>query len=225
MFGIKGKLQQAMNLIACENPYNAVKLAAASAAVIVAKLPPIADAKALRAAEILMMMSIFGHYGVKVSEASVRAFALSAFAKEAGSTAAYALLGAADALIIANPPVGYAIKLGVATSVITAVGISVIKAMEGSIGAKVATEIMSTFGMTADLLQITDVIERIGASPLDARIAKAQEKTAYWQKAIDEYIEMPDAEGGFIGEALMRNFWAKRQAKLLMKKIRQDIGK
>ena len=55
MFGIKAKLQKAMTFVACENPYNAVKAAAASAAVIVAALPPIADTWALRVAEIIMV--------------------------------------------------------------------------------------------------------------------------------------------------------------------------
>ena len=218
MFGIKKKLQKAMSFIACENPYNAVKTAAGSAAVIVAALPPVADTWALRMAEVLMVMSIFGHYGVKADEATVKALLLSGFAQAIGRAAAYAALEAADAAILANPALGYAIKVGIATSLISAVGISVIKMMEGSESAKVVTEIMCEISLGADLIQATDALAGIGAPTLDAQIAKAEEKTAYWQKAIDHYLESPDSEGGFVGEALLKNFWENRRTNLLRKK-------
>ncbi len=218
MFGIKAKLQKAMTFVACENPYNAVKAAAASAAVIVAALPPVADTWALRAAEIIMVMSILGYYGVEADEATAKAIMMSGFAQALGRAAGLAALEAANAAIVANPPLGYAIKVGIATSMITIVGVSLVKAMEGSEGARTVTNIMYQVGVGADLIQVTDALAGVNAPSLDAQIAKAEEKAAYWQKAIDEYIEAPDSEGGFIGEALMKNFWENRRTNLLRKK-------
>ena len=101
---------------------------------------------------------------------------------------------------------------------ITIVGVSLVKTMEGSEGARTVTNIMYQIGVGADLIQVTEALAGVGAPSLDAQIAKAEEKAAYWQKAIDEYIEAPDSEGGFIGEALMKNYWDHRHAKLLQKK-------
>lgn len=145
--------------MACEDPKTAIHETAVAAAVVVALLPIGLDAWALRLCEIKMLMSIYSHYGISISQATAESFLTAAFAQAVGEMAAYGMLEAADTYAIATAglaaPVTYAICTGVATTLIETVGWTTVKYLEGSKTAEVAVRAMEGIGLATDIGRAT----------------------------------------------------------------------
>ena len=222
---IQKKLEIIFQSMACDNPYEAVHGTAVAAAGIVALLPVGADAWCLRLAELLMLTSIYSHYGVKISTSVAKTIMTSGFAQCIGEGVALAALEAADGAILLNPAIGYGIKCGVAVSLIEAIGIATIKSLDGggSPAAEALVNAMCSVGLGGDLNRVASGISKLGGIPkdgeyaakLDAEIAKAQEKSASWGDALQAVYDDPGCESSGAFEILAKDHWDKRLEKLV----------
>ena len=222
---IQKKLEAIFQSMACDNPYEAVCVTAASAAAIVAALPPFLDTWALRLAEVLMLVSIYSHYGVKISTSVARTIMTSGFAQTVGSEVALVALEAADAAIVLNPLIGYGIKVSIAVGIISAIGLATIKSLDGggSPAAEALVNAMCSVGLGGDLNRVASGISKLGGIPkdgeyaakLDAEIAKAQEKSASWGDALQAVYDDPGCESSGAFEMLAKDHWDKRLEKLV----------
>ena len=94
------RLNKIFKKMACKDPKKAIHTTALSSAMIVAALPIGIDAWALRLCECLMLMSIYSHYNIKLSQSAAESLLTAAFAQAVGEAAAYTALEAADAAAI-----------------------------------------------------------------------------------------------------------------------------
>jgi len=217
---IEKKLEKIFQTMACDNPYHAVHTTAAAAAAIVAVCPIGIDAWALRLAEVLMLVSIYGHYNVKVSTSVARTIMTSGFAQVVGEGVALAALEAANAAIILHPAVGYGIKCGIAVSLIEAVGIATIKSLEGggSPAAEALVNAMCAVGLGGDLNRAVKGISSLASTPdsaefaakLDEKILDAKENVASWDEALQNCYDDPTGESSGAFEQLMKGYWENR---------------
>lgn len=155
------KLQKIFDNMACENPEKAIHGTATAAAGIIALLPIGVDAWALRLSEVLMLISIYSHYGVKLSKSAAESMMSAAFMQAVGEVAAITALEAADAAAISTGGLGalpaYGIKVGIAVSLIETVGWTTVKYLEGNKIAEKAIHIADSIGVAADIARITGV--------------------------------------------------------------------
>lgn len=222
---LRKKMESIYHSMACENPHKAVHATAAAAATIVAICPIGVDAVCLRAAECFMIISIFSHYGVKISTSVAKSIMMSSFAQLVGEGIALTALEAADAAIILNPAIGYAIKCGVACTLVETIGFTVIKSLDGggSEAAKAFADAMCAVGLGADFKRVGAAVGKLGgitdkteyAAQLDAKIAEAKEKSASWDKALEYVYDDPGCESSGAFENLMKGHWDKRLEKLV----------
>lgn len=233
---IEEKLEKVFQEMACDDPYAAVHVTAAAAAGIVAICPVGADAYCLRAAEILMLISIYGHYNIKVSKAVARTIMTSSFAEAVGSSVALTALEAANAVVLLHPFVGYAIKCSVAVSLIEAIGIASIKSLEGG-GSPAAEELvraMCAVGFAGDLKRVSGGICKITGNlsaslqiPEDDYVKKLDEQILECKRHIkmctDSYEDSfwrDDGNGGW--DLMMQKHYEERLATLTAE--RQKFG-
>lgn len=217
---IEQSLKNVFKRMSCENPYHAVHATAASAAAIVAVCPIGLDAWALRMSEILMLVSIYGHYNVKISTSVARTIFTSGFAQVVGEKAALMALEAANAAIILHPTVGYGIKCTVAVSLIETVGIATIKSLEGggSPEADALVKAMCSVGLTGDLNHVAKGINILTNLPdtveytakLDAKISDANHNVELYDKALEHLYDDPAREDSGAFEQMMKGYWEKR---------------
>lgn len=164
------KLQKIFDNMACENPKHAIHGTAAAAAGIVALLPIGIDAWALRLCEIFMLISIYSHYGIKISKSVAESLMSAAFMQAVGELAAYAALEAADTATIATAglgaPAAFGIKFGVASTLIEAVGWATVKYLEGNKLAEIAIHAADGIGVAADIGRVTSTLSSIGSEEL-----------------------------------------------------------
>ena len=222
---IQKKLEAIFKRMACDDPYKAVYTAAASAAVIVAVLPPYLDTWALRLAECLLLISIYSHYGVQISTSVAKTIMTSGFAQVIGSGLASVALEAADAAIVLNPAIGYGLKLSIASGMIMIVGLATIKSLDGggSEAAKALVNAMCSVGLGGDLQRAQKVISGLGgikdpsgyATKLESKIAQAQEQSASWGDALQAVYDDPASDSSGAFEMLMKNHYDKRVDQLI----------
>ncbi len=159
---IEKKLQKIFDKMACENPEDAIHGTALTAAGVVALLPIGIDAWALRACEIYMLMSIYSHYGVKLTKSTAESLMTAAFAQAVGEAAAYIALESANAAAYATgglgAPAAYAIKVGIATTLIEAIGWTTVKHIEGNKLASAAIHIADGIGVASDVSRVVGAI-------------------------------------------------------------------
>ncbi len=164
------KLQKIFDKMACENPKNAIHGTAAAAAGIVALLPIGIDAWALRLCEIFMLISIYSHYGIKISKSVAESLMSAAFMQAVGEMAAYAALESADAAAIATAglgaPAAFGIKFGIASTLIEAVGWATVKYLEGNKIAEIAIHVADGIGAAADIGRVTGTLSSMGSEEL-----------------------------------------------------------
>lgn len=160
---IYAKLEKVFNTMACKDPKKAVHKTALAAAMIVAVLPVGIDAWALRISEIMMLMSVYAHYGKKLTDSAAESLLTSAFAQTVGEAAAYASLEACDAAAILNPLAVYGIKLGIAVGLIEAIGWASVQYLEGCKAAKIAVRTMQAVGALADAERVIDYVPNTSA--------------------------------------------------------------
>ena len=166
------KLQKIFDKMACENPKNAIHGTAAAAAGIVALLPIGVDAWALRLCEIFMLISIYSHFGIKISKSVAESLMSAAFMQAVGETAAYIALESADTAAIATgglgAPAAFAIKFGIASGLIEAVGWTTVKYLEGNKLAEIAIHVADGVGVTADIGRVTGTLVSSGSEELSS---------------------------------------------------------
>ena len=215
--------------MACDNPFEAVHITAAVSALVVMFVPIGADAVILRFCEQLMLISIYSHYNIKLSEAAAHAVLTSGFAKAAGEPLAMAILEGSHAAVIISPIATWAVKFCVAASLIEFIGICTIRSLDGHGGpgaAGVLLQAMRSMGFSGDLSRASQVIRGIGGitdeaifeKTVDASIGKASEKIKYWAEAIDAYYDNINADSGYPFAAIMHDYWVKMREKLLKMK-------
>ena len=220
--------------MAFKDPHKAVLGCAGAAAGVVALAPRGVDAVLLQFCEILMVLSICSHYGVKLSKASVKAFLMAGFAKRCGEAIAIPVLEAANAMVV-DPtilPIMYMIKLGVATTVIKNCGNLLIKSFDRTGGesstAGVLINSMCAIGLSEELSQVSEALNiLVSKSPMDdasymqlleSKIQQATQKADYWDAAIKDYETDINSEGGYVLEAVMSDHWHKALDNLIQKK-------
>ena len=131
-----------------------VHLTAAAGAATVAILLPPADAFALRAEEIGMILKIGKLYGIKMTRSAAKGLFISGFAQLVGEKAALTALEGAN---LAGPA-AYPIKASIAVSLIEAVGYASIRHFEGSKPAAIACGIMEGLGAAHDIVNTYHLI-------------------------------------------------------------------
>lgn len=157
------KMQEAFR--STQDRKNAVHLAAAAGAAIVAALPIGVDAWALRLCEAIMVICIASSYGERLTKSAAKGIMLSSFAQLAGEAAAITALEAAEAAKYATfgtgigPVAAFAIKSGIAVGLIEAVGWLIISYYEkqGSFAAKACT-VAEGIGFAADVSRVTTAV-------------------------------------------------------------------
>lgn len=190
---------------------NAVHLAAAAGAGIVASLPIGIDAWALRLCEVIMVVCIASSYGEHLSKSAAKGIMLSSFAQLAGETAAITALEAAEAAKYATvgtgigPVAAFTIKSGIAVGLIEAVGWLVISYYEnkGGFGAKACTT-AERIGFVADVSRLTNAVSN-AVSPTDNKTKSSsisftgkKEGTynghteSYWRSRLESAIKRGD---------------------------------
>lgn len=217
---IRKKLEAIYDAMACDDPYEAICTTAGAAAAIVAVCPVGIDAWALRMAEVFMLVSIYAHYGVKLSTSMARTVMLSGFAHRIGEGAALAALEAANVAVVANPFLGYLIKSGIAVTLISIVGLITIKSLDGSDSpaAKDLVNAMCSIGLGGDLNRAITAVGNIGGIPsnteyaakLEEKIAKARENTEFGEQSLKNVYEDPCSESSGAYEMLAKKYWDKR---------------
>ncbi|NBH26538.1 hypothetical protein D3Z60_12125 [Lachnospiraceae bacterium] len=152
------KLEKVFKKMACKDPKKAIHATALSSALIVAALPIGVDAWALRLCECLMLMSIYAHYDIELSQSAAESLLTAAFAQAVGESAAYAALEAADAAAILTGGTSLAICIPIAAGLIETVGWTTIKYIEGNGIAKAAIRSMEAVGGMADMARLADAV-------------------------------------------------------------------
>lgn len=160
---------------------NAVHLAAAAGAGIVAALPIGIDAWALRLCEVILVICVASSYGEKLTKSAAKGLMLSSFAQLAGETAAITALEAAEAAKVATfgtgigPIAAFTIKSGIAVGLIESVGWLVISYYEkkDGFGAK-ACKAAENIGFIADISRLTTAAGEALASGTDRKSGSSQ---------------------------------------------------
>lgn len=152
------KLEKVFKKMACKDPKKAIHATALSSALIVAALPIGVDAWALRLCECMMLMSIYAHYDIELSQSAAESLLTAAFAQAVGESAAYAALEAADAAAILTGGTSLAICIPIAAGLIETVGWTTIKYIEGNGIAKAAIRSMEAVGGMADMARLADAV-------------------------------------------------------------------
>ena len=155
---VRKKLRKVFRKMACKNVKHAIHGTAISAAAIVAILPIGMDAWALRLAEIYMLLSIYSHYGIELSESAAESLLTAAFAQAAGELAAFAALEAADVAAVATAGASYLICYGIAAGLIETIGWLTVRKLEGSKAAKAVISSMEAVGAVADVMRVESAI-------------------------------------------------------------------
>ena len=186
---------------------NAVHLAAAAGAGIVATLPIGIDAWALRLCEVIMVVCIASSYGERLTKSAAKGIMLSSFAQLAGEAAAITALEAAEAAKYATvgtgigPVAAFTIKSGIAVGLIEAVGRLLISYYENKdgLGAK-ACVVAEKIGFAADVSRVTTAVSgAISAS------GSGDKKNG------SRYISfMGNKEGSYVGHA--ESYWKSKLA-------------
>lgn len=172
------KIQKIFDKMACSDPKKAIHGTALAAAAVVAYLPIGIDAWALRLCEIYMLISIYSHYGIKVSKSVAESLLSAAFMQAAGETAAYIALESANAALIAtggiSAPVIYSIKLGIAAGLIEGVGWTTVKYLEGNKMAEKVIHSVDAIGAMADAQRVVgavgDIVSRKSSSVMSGDV-------------------------------------------------------
>lgn len=152
------RLNKIFKKMACKDPKKAIHTTALSSAMIVAALPIGIDAWALRLCECLMLMSIYSHYNIKLSQSAAESLLTAAFAQAVGEAAAYTALEAADAAAILTGGTRLAICIPIAAGLIEAVGWTTIKYIEGDGAAKAAIRAMEVIGGASDVKRLANTV-------------------------------------------------------------------
>ena len=174
------KLEKIFAKMACKDPRKAIHGTAAAAALVIAALPIGIDAWALRLCEIYMLISIYGHYGIKLSKSVAESLMSAAFMQFVGEAVAITALEAADAAAVATGGLGtgpaYVIKLGVATTLIESVGWATVKYLEGNKLAGTLIHIAEGIGVAGDIQRVAGAL--VGADSTKVPATNTAEATA-----------------------------------------------
>lgn len=212
------KLNKVFKKMACKDPRKAIHATALSSALIVAALPIGVDAWALRLAECLMLMSIYAHYDIKLSQSAAESLLTAAFAQAVGEAAAYAALEAADAAAVLTGGISLAICIPIAAGLIEAVGWTTIKYIEGNGVAKVAIRTMEIVGGVADINRLANAVS--ASVPTETSDSSAISSTNNPISFTGAAYTLQDLE-----EAGKKVESAARKVKQYTEYLRQDIAK